>query len=99
MKRRLTFVLITALIALLIVTLINGALKTKQSAIDALRRGRVEIAVATHDLKPGSTIDSASVRLAGWSREDLPAGAMSDLRQVEGRITKQNVLHNQPLVT
>jgi pilus assembly protein CpaB len=99
MKRRLTFVLITALIALLIVTLINGALRTKQAAINALQQGRVEIAVATRDLKPGSTIDPASVRLAGWPREDLPAGAMSDLKQVEGHITKQSVLQNQPLVS
>jgi pilus assembly protein CpaB len=98
MKRRLIFFLVTALIATLIVMLINSALKTKQATIEALQHGRAEIVVAARDLTPGSTIDAASVKLAPWPREVLPPGALNDVQQVDGQIVKQDVVQNQPIV-
>jgi len=98
MKRRLLFFLITAVIAMLIMMLINSALKTKQATIEALQQGRAEIVVAARNLTPGTTIEAASVKLAAWPREDLPPGALSDTKQVEGHIVKQDVVQNQPIV-
>jgi pilus assembly protein CpaB len=98
MKRRLIFFVMTALIALLIVILINGALKTKQATIEALQHGRAQIVVAARDLTPGTTIDAASIKLAAWPREDLPPGALNDLKQAQGQVIKQAVLQNEPIV-
>jgi pilus assembly protein CpaB len=98
MKRRLIFFLVTALIAMLIVMLINGALKSKQATIEALQHGQVEIVVAARNLAPGSTVDAASVKLAAWPREDLPPGAMSDAKQAEGQLVKQSVVQDQPIM-
>ena len=76
--------MITAVIAMLIVILINSALKTKQATIEALQHGRAEIVVAARNLTPGTTIDPASVKIAAWPREDLPPGALSDPRPGSG---------------
>jgi len=78
--------------------LVNGALKTKQATIEALQRGRAEIVVAARNLMPGSTIDSSSVKLTPWPREDLPPGALNDRKQAEGQVVKQVVLQNQPII-
>lgn len=99
MKRRVIFFLITALIAVLIVTLINSALKTKQSTIEALQHGRVEIVVAARNLSPGNLVDAASVKLAAWPRDDLPQGAITNANQAEGQIVKQGVIENEPIVS
>jgi len=99
MKRRLIFFLITAMIAILIVVLVNSALQTKQATIEALQQGQAEIVIAARNLMPGSTIDAASVKLARWPREDMPPGALSDLGQAEGQIVKQEVLQNQPIIS
>jgi pilus assembly protein CpaB len=98
MKRRLIFFLITAMVAMLIVMLVNSALQTKQATIEALQHGRMEIVVAARNLMPGSTIDTSSVKLTPWPREDLPPGALSDRRQAEGQIVKQEVVQNQPII-
>jgi pilus assembly protein CpaB len=98
MKRRLMFFMITAVIAMLIMMLINSALRTKQATIEALQHGRAEIVIAARNLEPGSGIDSASVKLAAWPREDLPPGALSDPQQAVGQVLKQGVMQNQPIV-
>ena len=98
MKRRLIFFLITAMIAILIMVLVNSALQTKQAAIEAFQHGQAEIVVAARILAPGSAIDASSVKLTRWPREDLPPGALSDLKQAQGQIVKQEVSQNQPII-
>jgi pilus assembly protein CpaB len=98
MKRRLVFFLITALIAVLVVMLINSALKTKQATIDALQHGQSAIVVAARSLPAGSVVDGASLKLATWPRDSLPPGSFTDSSLVEGRVLKQGVVDNQPIV-
>src|SRR5690348_8618368 len=98
MKRRLIFFLITALIAVLVVMLINSALKTKQATIDALQHKQSPIVVAARSLPAGSVVDRASLRLAAWPRDSLPSGSFTDSSLVEGRVLKQDVVDNQPIV-
>jgi pilus assembly protein CpaB len=98
MKRRLVFFAITAVIAMLIVMLINGALRTKQATIEALQHDRVEIVVAARDLSPGSVLDATSLRMVAWPRDSLPPGAFGDAHQLAGEVVKQSVIQNQPIV-
>jgi pilus assembly protein CpaB len=99
MRRRLIFFLITALISVLIVMLINSALKSKQATIEALQHGQVGIVVAGRTLSPGDVLDAASVKLAAWPRDTLPAGALTDPKQAQGQVAKQDVIANQPIVS
>jgi pilus assembly protein CpaB len=99
MRSRLIFFLITAVIAVLIVTLINGALKTKQATIEVLQHARVDIVVAARNLSPGNQVDAASIKLAAWPRDDLPQGAITNASQAEGQIIKQVVIENEPIVS
>jgi pilus assembly protein CpaB len=99
MKRRLIFFLITSFIAVLIVMLISSALKTKQAIIETLQHGQMQIVVAARSLSPGNVIDAASTKLAAWPRDNLPPGAITDTRRVQGQIAKQDVIENQPIVS
>jgi pilus assembly protein CpaB len=99
MKRRLLFFLITALIAVLIVILINTALKTKQATIETLQHGQVQIVVAARSLSPGNIVDAASIKLAEWPRDYIPPGALTDTTRVQGHVIKQSVIQNQPIVS
>ena len=92
------FFTITAAIALLIVSLINGALKAKQATIEALQHERARIVVAARDLAAGTVIDTQSIKLAAWPREDLPPGALSDVKLVLGSTVKHDLTQNQPIV-
>jgi pilus assembly protein CpaB len=99
MRRRLIFFLITALISVLIVMLINSALKSKQATIEALQHGQVEIVVAGRSLSPGQVLDASSVKLAAWPRDNLPAGALTDLKQAQDQVAKHDLIENQPIVS
>jgi pilus assembly protein CpaB len=98
MKRRVIFFLIAAFIAMLIVVLINSALRSKQATIEALQRGHTLIVVATRSMPPGTAIESGSVTLSPWPREHMPPGAFTNLQDVAGKILKQPVVGNQPIV-
>jgi len=79
--------------------LINSALKNKQATIEALQHGQVEIVVAGRSLTPGDVVDLSSLKLAAWPRDDLPAGALTDPKQAQGEVAKQDVIANQPIVS
>lgn len=98
MKRRVIFFAVTIVISMLIVMLFNAALRTKQATIEALRSVQTEIVVAARALAPGSTLDSANIRLATWPRASLPPGAFSNPQEVAGRVVRQSLVENQPIV-
>jgi pilus assembly protein CpaB len=99
MIRRLIFFTITALIAVLIVLLINNALRTKQATIEALQHGQMQILVAAKSLSPGDVVDAASIKLAAWPRDYLPPGVVTERTQLQGQVVKQAVIENQPIVS
>ncbi len=98
MRRRFIFFAIAAVIAMLLVILINSALRTKQAAIEELQRGQEMIVIATKSLNPGTMIESGSVKLVPWPRQNLPEGAFTSIDQAVGKLVKQPVGENQPLV-
>jgi pilus assembly protein CpaB len=89
MKRRIAFFVITALIAMLIVILINSALKKKQETIEALRNSQTMVVVAASALQPGARLSLGNTKLATWPRDTAPPGAFNNPREVAGRIVRQ----------
>ncbi len=98
MSRRLLFFLFTAVLGLTGALLVHNALKSKEAKIAALKLNTVRIVVAAHALSPGDTIDASSLRMASWPRDDAPPGAFTDFQTVTGRIVKQSISVNQPIV-
>ena len=79
--------------------LINSALKSKQATIEALQHGQVQIVVAARTLSPGDVLDNSSVRFAAWPRDNLPTGVLTDPKQAQGQVAKQDVTENQPILS
>ena len=98
MRRRVIFFVVTVVIAVLIVMLISSALRTKQATIEALRNDHTDIVVAASWLPLGATLDKTNTRLATWPRESLPPKPFSSQDEVVGRVIRQSVLQNQPIV-
>jgi len=58
----------------------------------------VEIVVAARDLPIGTRIEAGAVKLARWSRDSLPPGAMTDLASAIGGVAKDRFGENEPVV-
>ena len=59
----------------------------------------VEIVVAARDLPIGSKIEAGAIKLARWSRNVSPPGALTDPANVIGGVVKERFGENEPVVT
>src|SRR5271155_5187284 len=98
MSRRLVFFLLTIVLALAMALMVRSALKGKEAKIAALRQSTVYIVVAAHALSPGDTVDSAALKLVAWPRDLMPPGAFTSLEGVTGKVVKNSLSIDQPLV-
>ena len=58
----------------------------------------VKVAVATADINLGQRLAPEFAKLVDWPRESLPPGAMSDLKSIDGRVTKASVMRGEPIL-
>jgi len=58
----------------------------------------VKVAVATTDINLGQRLAPEFVKLVDWPRESLPAGVLSDLKAIDGRVTKASVMRGEPIL-
>ncbi|HEY2106799.1 MAG TPA: Flp pilus assembly protein CpaB, partial [Candidatus Binataceae bacterium] len=98
MSRQLTFFLFTAALALMAAFLVHSALKSKQAKIEALQENTVRIVVAARALTPGETVDNTALRLISWPRGEVPPGAFNDFQAVAGKVVKNSLSVDQPIV-
>jgi pilus assembly protein CpaB len=56
-----------------------------------------KVAVATVDIGMGARVTPESVRLVDWPVNSMPPGAVVDLKALDGRITRTNILRGEPL--
>ena len=56
-----------------------------------------KVAVAMIDIGMGTRITPESVHLVDWPVSSMPPGAAVDLKALEGRITRTNILRGEPL--
>jgi len=97
-SRRVIFFVFTGGLALLAAILVHRALTSKEAKIEALRLSTTRIVVAARAFGPGDSVDAAGLRLAAWPRDDVPPGAFTDVQSVAGRIVRQPIGINQPIV-
>jgi pilus assembly protein CpaB len=66
---------------------------------DGQEEATVEILVATQEIKNASKITVDKVKLDKWPKSRLPEGAITNIKDVEGKFASQNLFVGEPLLT
>ncbi len=99
MRRPIAFGLLATLAATLAAIVVYSALQRREVALQKAVASSVEIVVAARDLPIGSKIEAGAIKLARWSRDSLPPGALTDPANVIGGVVKERFGENEPVVT
>ncbi|HJU28150.1 MAG TPA: SAF domain-containing protein, partial [Candidatus Binataceae bacterium] len=98
MRRPIVFVLLAGFAALIAAVVVYSALKRREAEVEQAMVKSVQIVVAAHDLQIGSKLDPGAVKMARWSREDMPPGAFTDASAVMNQYVKTNFIEGEPIV-
>ena len=98
MRRPIAFGLLAMLAATLAAIVVYSALQRREIALQKAVASSVEIVVAARDLPIGTRIEAGAVKLARWSRDSLPPGAITDLAGAIGGVVKDRFGENEPVV-
>ncbi len=99
MKRPVAFVVLAGVAALLASVLVYSALKKREAEVQAAKASTCQIVVAAHDLPLGAKIDATAVKMARWSLDSVPPGAMTDASAALNAFVKSSMVENEPLVS
>jgi len=88
----------TVVLGIAAALLVRSALKGRDARIQALRDSTVYVVVAARALAPGEMVDAAALKLAAWPRDNVPPGAFNDLQAVTGKVVRNSLSTNQPVV-
>jgi len=97
MRRQFIFLLFAVSAAALAAVMVNGALRHRDAEVVRAKAQSVEIVVAARDLPLGSRIDQGSVKLARWSRDALPVGAVFDPQPLMKGYVRRALVTNEPV--
>lgn len=59
----------------------------------------IKIFVATTEIAINEKLDAKNVRLEEWPRDRVPEGAVTDLKEVDGKFTKARLYKGEPILT
>jgi pilus assembly protein CpaB len=97
MRRQVIFLLFAVSAAALAALMVDAALRQREAEIVRAQAQSVEIAVAARDLPLGSRLDQGSLKLARWSRDALPPGAIFDMQTVMNNYVRRALVTNEPV--
>src|SRR5690242_15313431 len=102
MRRPANIFFLAVVIGLLSAAMVYRHMRAQQDELDAVRnsvRGAlVDVVVAGENIPIGTRIEARQVKTVRWPMEVQPAGAINDLEHVVGRIARNGILGNQPIV-
>ncbi len=78
--------------------IVYTALKKREAEVQKAMAKTVYIAVAASDLPLGTKLDPSGVKMARWSADAIPEGAMTNPNQVIGSFVKSQFVTNEPIV-
>lgn len=73
-------------------------LRRQQEATEALKKETQNIAVAAKEIPVGTTITSEMVKLAPYPKASIPLGSSPSADGAVGKVTKSNMVANEPLL-
>jgi pilus assembly protein CpaB len=91
-------VIATATMAWYVSSVRAEATQSRQQQLSAYGGQQVEIYVATRDIAVGETLSSSNVSSQLWLSDLLPAGALSEQRDVFGKTVSMPLFKNEPVV-
>jgi pilus assembly protein CpaB len=98
MRRPIIFVVLAGLGAVMAAIVVFSALRNRESEVQRAMAHTVEIVVAARDIPIGTKLPPDALKLARWSRDDVPQGAFTDLHALAGSFARTEFLANQPVV-
>src|SRR5262245_31369937 len=102
MRRPANIFFLAVVIGLLSAAIVYRHLRAQQAALDDLRnsaRGAiVDVVVASEAIPIGSKIEARQVKAVRWPADVQPQGAINDVEHAVGRIARNSILGNQPVV-
>jgi pilus assembly protein CpaB len=98
MRRPIIFVFLAGVAALVAALVVYSALKKREAQIEQAMVRSVNVVVAAKDLPIGSKLESGSLKLVRWSKDDLPPGAFTDSGPLINQFTKTSFVTNEPIV-
>jgi pilus assembly protein CpaB len=99
MRRPVVFAMIAAFAATLAVLVVYSALEKREVELRKAVANSVEIAVAARELPLGTRIEPGAMRMVHWSRDSLPAGAVTEPQSVMNNIVRAPFVENEPIVS
>jgi pilus assembly protein CpaB len=85
--------ILVSLVAGLVAVVLAARWLAQQSSLSVQK-----VAVANIDLNVGHPIRADNIRLVDWPRGSVPQGAFADAAELEGRVTKINLLRDEPIL-
>jgi pilus assembly protein CpaB len=98
MRRPTIFLMLAVVAAFSAAVVVFSALKSREAQIRNARAQSVNLVVAARYIPIGSKIEPDAVKLARWSRESEPEGAVADPAAVVGSYAKSSFVGGEPIV-
>jgi pilus assembly protein CpaB len=100
MRRPTIFVVLAGLAALLAAVVVFRALRSREAELAKAMAQTTQIMVANKDLPLGTKLQASDLKMARWSADSMPAGAVSESEQgrVLDRFVKNQFVANEPIV-
>lgn len=98
MRRPVFFMVFAGIAALAAAMVVYTALKKREAEVQRAVVKVVDIVVAAHPLPVGTKIEPDAVKLAHWSRDVIPPGALTDPSAVIGHYVTKEIVENEPIV-
>lgn len=95
MRRRLVLVLVLAAVIGLFASLMVYRVL---SAVAAQGQGTEPVVVAAVNMNMAETITAKHVKVVPWPKAAIPAGAIRDLADAEGRVVRSSIVAGEPLL-
>jgi pilus assembly protein CpaB len=57
-----------------------------------------QVVVAARDLEPGSMLEPAMLQLTSWPAGSIPAGAISEIKELDTRVLRTSITRGEPLL-
>jgi pilus assembly protein CpaB len=89
------YVLLAGVAGLAAVILVQHYIATRTATVS---EPTGTVVVANLDIPPGTAITGRLVRVAAWPRNIIPAQALANLKQVEGRVVRVPISKGEPIL-
>jgi len=90
------YFILAGVVGLVAVVLVHNYIGRKMPSPAKFVTG--EVVVAEMDIPPGTALDSRALRVATWPRDIIPSRAVSNPKELEGRVVQTPIAKGEPIL-